>query len=279
MTFVDPKNDVAFNKIFGNIQKKEIIISFLNAVLELTGDREISDVARLNPLHVPKIESFKYTLLNMRAKDKRGITFIVEMQVYRSSMFDVRFSIFNTKHQTSNTKLETPFNSIIFIGILDFTTFEGEDYLTKHLILNTSTYKQELKNFEFHFIELPKFIQDKDEVKTRLEKWLYFLKYANELDTIPKNVDFQALKLAYEIANPFSWSREELEVYEYWDMKVQDERGALQIALEEGEQKGRIAEKQETACKMLAKGYNIFEIAEITGLFPTEIAELSEGLS
>ena len=35
MKFVDIKNDIAFRKIFGNESKKEILISFLNAVLEL----------------------------------------------------------------------------------------------------------------------------------------------------------------------------------------------------------------------------------------------------
>ncbi|HCL57198.1 MAG TPA: hypothetical protein DHW82_09360 [Spirochaetia bacterium] len=35
MKFLDPTNDVAFKKIFGNDQKKEILISFLNSLLGL----------------------------------------------------------------------------------------------------------------------------------------------------------------------------------------------------------------------------------------------------
>ena len=41
MKFVDVKNDVAFRKIFGNENKTEIIISFLNAILKLEGDKRI----------------------------------------------------------------------------------------------------------------------------------------------------------------------------------------------------------------------------------------------
>jgi hypothetical protein len=37
MKFADPKNDVAFRKIFGNEAKKVILISFLNSVLNLEG--------------------------------------------------------------------------------------------------------------------------------------------------------------------------------------------------------------------------------------------------
>ena len=83
MKFVNPKNDVAFKKIFGNEQKSEILISFLNAVLNLTGEKEIQAIKILNPYQAPKIEALKYTLLDVRAKDKRGVTFIVEMQVER----------------------------------------------------------------------------------------------------------------------------------------------------------------------------------------------------
>ena len=34
MKFADPKNDLAFKKIFGNEKHKDILISFLNSVLD-----------------------------------------------------------------------------------------------------------------------------------------------------------------------------------------------------------------------------------------------------
>ena len=40
MKFVDIKNDIAFRKIFGNENKKIILISFLNAVKKLR-DRDV----------------------------------------------------------------------------------------------------------------------------------------------------------------------------------------------------------------------------------------------
>jgi len=41
-------------------------------------------------------------------------------------------------------------------------------------------------------------------------------------------------------------------------------------------EQGRLTEKQETARKMLTKGYELAEIAELTGLFPDELATLSQ---
>ncbi len=41
MKFVNPKNDVAFKKIFGDEHQTSILISFLNATLDLHGEYQI----------------------------------------------------------------------------------------------------------------------------------------------------------------------------------------------------------------------------------------------
>jgi hypothetical protein len=50
MKFADPRNDVAFKKIFGDENKKEILISFLNNLLDFAGtEKEIIDITIKNP--------------------------------------------------------------------------------------------------------------------------------------------------------------------------------------------------------------------------------------
>jgi len=44
--------------------------------------------------------------------------------------------------------------------------------------------------------------------------------------------------------------------------------------LEKGLEQGQMQEKYETARKMLAKGYNLAEVAELTGLSPDQLANL-----
>ena len=275
MKFVNPRNDVAFKKIFGDEQKTEILISFLNAVLNLTGEKEIQEIEILNPYQAPKTEVLKYTLLDVRAKDRRGMTFIVEMQVERVAGLRKRFTYYIAKAYASQIERGEDYpklNQVIFIGILDFTEFESKHYLTRHTILNTETYRQDLKDLEFNFIELPKFTKHEDKLETILEKWVYFLKHADELEVIPANADAEPLQAAYEAANRFSWTREELDVYDYWGMKAQDERGAIQVALKEG----RLAEKRETARKMFADGFDLAVIMKYTGLSAEEVAALSD---
>ena len=124
---------------------------------------------------------------------------------------------------------------------------------------------------EFNFIELPKFTTPKEELDTTLEKWLFFLKYADELDVIPESADSVALRAAYKIADQFGWSQEELEVYDYWGIKEQDERGAVQYAV----QYALKTQQRQTARKMLADGLDMTVIARYTGLSAEDIAALA----
>ena len=61
MIFADPKNDLAFKKIFGDKNKREILISFLNSVLELPSP--IKSLSIASPYQVPRIKDLKDTYL------------------------------------------------------------------------------------------------------------------------------------------------------------------------------------------------------------------------
>jgi hypothetical protein len=67
--FVDVKNDVAFRKIFGNEHKKIILVSFLNAVLDLEGQHRVKDVTLLNPFQLPRLSGEKSSIIDVRATD------------------------------------------------------------------------------------------------------------------------------------------------------------------------------------------------------------------
>lgn len=278
MRFVDPTNDVAFKKIFGNEQQKEVLISFINAVLNLTDEKEVVDIQILNPYQAPRIEALKNTILDVRARDKRGISFIVEMQVDNVAGYKKRFLYYAAKAYSDQIERGEDYpklNQVIFIGILDFKGFEGDAFLSRHIILNNDTFKHEIKDLELNFIELPKFTKSQDEIDTILDKWIYFIKHAPTLDIIPDNLNSSALKTAYEIADSFSWSRQELEVYDYWGIRAQDERGAITAAHEKGRKEGLQEGRVEMARTMLQEGLDVTTIARVTGLSSVEITEIS----
>lgn len=43
MKLLSPKNDVVFQKLFGNNKNKDVLISFLNSIITKTGNEEIID--------------------------------------------------------------------------------------------------------------------------------------------------------------------------------------------------------------------------------------------
>ena len=95
-------------------------------------------------------------------------------------------------------------------------------------------------------------------------------KEAENLDVIPANVDDEGLKAAYQDANKHSWSKEELEAYDYAAMREQDERGKTELALKRGEKIGKL----QVAKKLKEKGMSNTHIMDATGLSVEEIENL-----
>jgi predicted transposase/invertase (TIGR01784 family) len=291
MQFVDVTTDIAFKKVFGSEQHKDILIGFLNAVLDLQGDRSIREVTLKNPWQAPDIAILKETILDIKAVDNRGVSFIVEMQVEKKYSFQKRAQYYTAKAYTGQIDKGEDYpklGQVIFIGILDFSCFDGTDYLTRHLILNQATQKQELKDLEFNFIELPKFDRTEEQLDGIIEKWVYFIKNAGSLTIIPKSAaSIPELNNAYTQAAVFSWNKDELDVYEYWRMEATSDRYKLQEEYEKGIEKGiekgvdqgidigEMKNRLETVRKMKLKGFCIEDVMDITGLSREEI-ELRE---
>jgi len=270
MRFVDVKTDIAFKKIFGSEQHTEVLIGFLNALLELEGDRRIKSVTLKNPWQPPDIPILKETILDIRAVDNRNVSFIVEMQIKDTKFFDKRAVYYTAKAYTGQIKKGDDFpklNQVIFIAILDFNSFEGDNYLTRHLILNRETMNQDLRDLEFNFIELKKFNKQEEELETIIEKWIFFIKNADNLSVIPKNaLDIPELNEAYKLAAMNAWTEEELEIYEYWQIRDAGDRFKIQEEFEKGIEKGIEKGKLEVACRLIDKGMSVEEAAEVAGV-------------
>ena len=201
MQFADIKNDIAFRKIFGNEQKTAPLISFLNASLELEGDKRVVSVTLANPYQFPRIAGEKATILDARATDQSGRKFVVEMQVAEKNGFDKRVQYYLARDYSMqiNRGEDYPLlHPAYFIGILDFPLSASHDYHTRHLILDKATNENLLKDIQFSFIELPKFDLEIKALVTPIDKWTYFIKHAEELTFIPDYAnDDEGLKEAF----------------------------------------------------------------------------------
>jgi predicted transposase/invertase (TIGR01784 family) len=275
--FVDPKNDVAFRKIFGDENKKEILISFLNNILEFAGTKkEIIDITIKNPYQVPKLKELKETILDIKAVDKRNIHYIIEMQMFHTTAFEKKVLYYVSKayyQQLERGEDYPKLNQVIFLGFLNFKLFKkNPDYTTRHLILDEKTNENHFQDFELNFVELTKFNKKLDEIKDIKDKWIYFVKHAGTMKMIPRELQKpKELREAFEAAKQMKWSKEELEAYDARGIYIQDERGRIEYALEEGIKQGKI----ETAKELLKMGIEIEKIAKATGLKKEEIEKLT----
>jgi predicted transposase/invertase (TIGR01784 family) len=278
MQFADIKNDIAFRKIFGNENKKEILISFLNAVLKLEGTKQIMWVEILNPYQLARIVGSKSTILDVRAKDKAGNSYIVEMQVTDKKGLDKRITFYSAKGYASQLDASENYyklKPVIFIGILNFEYMQSPNYLSRHLILDAETQEHkriaaQLKDLEFSFIELPKFKKTEQELTTLVEKWVFFIKNAENLNVIPASVNDEGLKSAYQEADRHTWTREELEEYEYARMRETDEI-ARELFVEE---KAELRRNIEIAKIAILEGFDNAMISKLTGLTIEQIEQL-----
>jgi predicted transposase/invertase (TIGR01784 family) len=240
MKFVDVKNDVAFRKIFGNEKKKIILISFLNAVLGLEDQDRIREVTLLNPFQLPRITGEKSSIIDVRATDEKGATFIVEMQVAEPDGFDKRVLYYTSKDYAGqiNSGDDYPLlRPVYFIGVLNFNYFIGEEYLSSHSIIDEATGENGFKDLKFRFIELRKFNKKVHELKNIIDKWIFFIKNAENLEVMPDNVDDEGLKEAYEEAAQHNWTREAYDAYIYAGIREQDERGRVELAEKRAEER------------------------------------------
>ena len=275
MKFVDVKNDIAFRKIFGNENRKETLISFLNAVLDFQGDHRITQVTILNPYQLPKLKGGKVTIIDVKATDQVGRTYIIEMQVGDLDGFEKRVLFYSSESYSDQIKRADFYRKlrpVIFIGILDFKHTENKNYISRSQVRDIETGEQTIKDMEFTFIELPKFKLESNELKTLTEKWIYFIKNAENLEVVPENINDEGLKSAYEEANVQAWTQEELDAYEYAFMREEDERARLDKAEMKGEEK----KEASMVLKLYAKGKTEEEISDLLDLDIQSVRQIIE---
>jgi predicted transposase/invertase (TIGR01784 family) len=275
MNFVNPKVDYAFKKIFGSEQSKQILISFLNAII-YKGEKVIQSLTILNPYNPGKLITLKDTYLDVKAVLADGSLVVIEMQVARVTAFSKRITYNLAKayaNQLTKGERYHLLNPAIALTITDFILFKDEDDF-----INPFVFKHKNKDLEYPdkelqliFVELPKFKKSLEELETLTDKWLYFLKETGDLPAIPEILGkVEEIEMALNIANQINMTAEELEIFENRGIALQDERGRLTYAEQVGEAKGRL--NQMVAVVNLLISQRFPEVAEA-------IAPQIEGLS
>ena len=298
--FLDPKNDVAFKKIFGTEKNQDILIHFLNDMLVFKAGKPITKVTFLKTVQDPEIAAKKTSIVDIMCTDDIGNQYIVEMQVAQGDEFIKRAQYYAAKAYSSQLQVAGQYRTlkeIIFLASTNFTMFpEKSQFKSDHVILDKITNEHNLKDFSFTFLELSKFNKTKEQLTSIIDRWSYFFKHAQE--TSEKDLQQiigkdPIIERAYEELNQFSWSEEELLFYEAEIKREMDNQAVLDKQLSdryndgiaEGLAEGkaraearcaikRAQEMQTIAKKLLHQNMPPDVIAGITGLTIQQIEKL-----
>ncbi len=301
--FLDPKNDVAFRRIFGSEKNKDILIHFINDILELKDRDKIKEITFLPTIAVPEIAAKKQSVVDVLCKDENGVQLIIEMQVAPQEGFEKRAQYYAAKaysRQLNKGKKEgaryIDLKAVIFIAISDNIIFKDKIfYKSDHIILDKESYSHDLKDFSFTFIELPKFkITDINLLTNIVEKWCFFFKNADktsEADLRKLIGSDNVIERAYEELNQFNWTEDELLTYEQETKRIMDNQAAedyktnqIKQQIVEAEEKGKAEGKAEgkverdieIAKNLLSQNIDINTISTATGLSVKEIIKLKD---
>ncbi|MEQ8755518.1 MAG: Rpn family recombination-promoting nuclease/putative transposase [Coleofasciculus sp. G1-WW12-02] len=243
MRFISPKIDYAFKKIFGSEQSKEILISFLNAIV-YDGDQVIKDLTIVNPYNPGQTLSLKDTYLDVKAVLVDGSIVVIEMQIASMAAFNKRVA-YNLAKAYANQLVKGEdyprLNPAMAVTITDFILFQKTEDVINKFVFQEREKKFEILNQELQliFLELPKFKKTLSELNSLTDKWIYFLREAAMLEDIPESLgEVSEIKFALNLANQANMTVEELDIVDRRGMMLQDEKGRIIYAEQKGEQKG-----------------------------------------
>ncbi|NET56620.1 MAG: Rpn family recombination-promoting nuclease/putative transposase [Symploca sp. SIO2E6] len=284
MRFINPKVDYAFKKIFGSKQSQDILISFLNAII-YGGEKTIKSLTIVNPYNPGQVISLKDTYLDVKAVLADGSIVLIEMQIASMTAFNKRVA-YNLAKAYSNQLVKGEdyplLNPAIAVTITDFILFPKSE-----AAINKFVFQEETKNFpcidkelRLIFLELPKFKKDLSQSKSLTDKWIYFLKEAATLEDIPESLEeVSEIKFALNLAQQANMTVEELEIVDRRGMMLQDEKGRITYAQEEGIKKGKEEGREEGRKEGKIEGKIEQAIALVSRLLTKRLGEIPVTIS
>ena len=286
MERISPRVDLAFKKIFGVEENKDLLISLINSIVG--AEDQVSEITLLNPYNPKNFKTDKLSILDIKATNQDGKRFNIEIQISDEADYDKRALYYWAKIYTEQLKVAEDYSKLskaIGIHILNFTSIpEVKKYHNVFHITEKETGLLYFKDLELHTIELKKFSDNSDEeladivlkVKNALDMWLAFLTRNDLLiaDNLPKELNDPYLKKAINVLSVMNFTPEEREAYEDHLKWLRIEANTIKNYEQRGEIRGRVERNIEIAKKMLSKNHSISDISDLTGLSPEEISKL-----
>ena len=290
---------IAFKKIFGVEENKDLLISLINSIVGK--EDQVSDITLLNPYNPKNFKTDKLSILDIKATNQDGKRFNIEIQISDEADYDKRALYYWAKIYTEQLKTAEDYSKLskaIGIHILNFTSIPSvKKYHNVFHITEKETGVLYFKDLELHTIELKKFSDNSNEelsdivakVKSALDLWVAFLTRYDLLvaDSLPKELNDPSLKKAINVLSVMNLTSEERDAYEdrlKWlrieanTIKNYEQRGEARGRIEgraegrvEGIEIGQTRKTFEITKNLLQIGLTFEDVSKVTGLSVEEI--------
>ena len=260
--------DFMFKRLFGSESNKDVLISFLNTILE---DVEIVEVDFIPTEHHGMTEDDRKVIFDIACKCKSGASFIIEMQKGYQKYFKERALYYTTYpinkqgrdahdlhikrkaegFEDGDFRWDYNLQPVTVVAILNFRfshagNWPKAEYRSSYRLYE-DTYDEVMTDvLRFVFLELGRFDKCIWELETIAEKWMYLLKHMHEMVEIPKEFSDTLFTRLFLLAEIDNFTAEEKEQYykslenmgDYYNIIDTAVEEATKRAIEEGLAKG-----------------------------------------
>jgi len=253
---INPTVDCVFKAILGTEKNKNLLIHFLNAILEPKNGSRIQDVTLLNPYNEREFIGDKLTIVDVKAIDENGKMYQIEIQLAMHAALDARI-LYTWSHlyhsQIQDGDNYQKLQPVISIWILNGILFEKVEEC--HIPFSVYNLKHELiltDHLAIHLLQLPKW-QSIDPIASEKERWLYLFKEGQnvDLDNPPETLNTEEMRQVMKVLHRFSENETDYLLYQSRLDAVLKENTyitALEQALKEKEQ--AVKEKEQQVAKV-----------------------------
>ena len=187
--YVNFYTDFAFKKLFGTEMNKDLLISFLNALLQ--GHEEITDLTYLNTEQLGTAETERKAVFDVYCQTVTGERILIEMQKAEQQFFKDRsifYSTFPIRDQAQKGNWDYSLSRVYTIGVLNFTFDDADPSYFHHEVklMDTQTHKVFFDKLTYIYLEMPKFAKEESQLVTLFDKWLYAIRNMATLMERPK---------------------------------------------------------------------------------------------
>ncbi len=283
---IDPRNDFAFHWVFGRPERKNILLSFLNAVFKLPPEKRLTDITLVDTNLTKEVLQEKDSRLDVRAKTMTGEQINIEIQLINEHNIEKRTLFYWSRMYTSQSKAGRNYRELkktITINILNFNYTANSNYHSIFQLLEKDTNILLTDVLEIHFLELPKLKQKEATLESPLVKWLLFFKsFQDQKLREVLAMNEPAIGEAISALELIEQDEQARRIYELREKARWDSVSAraayleegIEQGIEQGVKQGLLKKATEVARNMLLLKIDTNVIQKVTGLPQEEISKL-----